>query len=111
MSQFMFLSKTTEFPCIVILIHCAVETFSCGLSVFYGGGGSFLKGFTSISNPSIICVSREGELATEQGAMIPREMSVFLVKSRSQCEDRGFLVMGCGTCLGERTGYESTAEA
>lgn len=81
------------------------------ISVLWSGGDSFLKGFTSISNRRIICVSREGELATEQGAMIPREMSVFFVKSRSQCEDRGSLVMGCGTCLGERTGYESTAEA
>lgn len=51
------------------------------------GGGSFLKGFTSISNRRIICVSREGELAREQGAMIPGETSVFFVKSRSPCED------------------------
>lgn len=50
-------------------------------------GCSFLKGFTSISDRRIICVSREGELATEQGAMIPGEMSIFFVKSGSRYED------------------------
>jgi hypothetical protein len=39
----------------------------------------------------VVFISREGELATKQGSIIPGEMSIFFVDSRCKCKDEGDL--------------------